>query len=241
MQITCWGHNAPLGWDGGMCAVTTTNTSTTVPVNFRVNERAAKQQIAPPQDLTATSSCGNDDDELYNYYSTSDTEFCCCHEMDMKTLERMTNMSPEDSENDATEMVKRKLRVRPEKKKNEEAISSAELLRDKIANRHMHSLPLEAKEILRAWLRENADYPWPSMETKKSLARETNLAVFQVCNFLINERKRSKETASHRWKCSGKVRRKQHQERSKQQPQIESDSPTSSSSTTDTTRNNSPS
>ncbi|CAF0764471.1 unnamed protein product [Adineta ricciae] len=50
--------------------------------------------------------------------------------------------------------------------------------------------PKAATSLMRAWLFQHLNHPYPSEEQKKILARETNLNILQVNNWFINARRR---------------------------------------------------
>jgi hypothetical protein len=59
----------------------------------------------------------------------------------------------------------------------------------------------DSRKILKKWLFENIDWPYPSLEVKEALSIEANLSVKRISRWFINERKKlmsKRQTISNR-------------------------------------------
>jgi hypothetical protein len=59
----------------------------------------------------------------------------------------------------------------------------------------------DSKKILKKWLYENIDWPYPSIEVIEVLSVEANLSVKRISRWFINERKKlqsKRQTISNR-------------------------------------------
>ncbi|XP_063309406.1 homeobox protein TGIF1-like [Pelobates fuscus] len=63
-------------------------------------------------------------------------------------------------------------------------------LTENVDRRKSRSLPRPAVHILRKWLSDNCLYPYPNEEEKAVLMKSTGLTNTQICNWLINARRR---------------------------------------------------
>ncbi|KAL1918324.1 uncharacterized protein VTP21DRAFT_2984 [Calcarisporiella thermophila] len=52
------------------------------------------------------------------------------------------------------------------------------------------NLPKASTHILRSWLNEHRAHPYPTEQEKRELARRAHLTLTQVCNWMINARRR---------------------------------------------------
>ncbi|KAF2279656.1 uncharacterized protein EI97DRAFT_412879 [Westerdykella ornata] len=57
-------------------------------------------------------------------------------------------------------------------------------------SRKRGNLPKDATEMLKKWLEENKDTPYPTEDQKKIFERETGLTLQQISNWFINARRR---------------------------------------------------
>lgn len=63
-------------------------------------------------------------------------------------------------------------------------------------------LPRAATKILKDWIVQHIDHPYPSDEEKEALKEQTGLSIGQICNWMANTRRRQKAKRS----CSPSIR-----------------------------------
>ncbi|ENN79648.1 homeobox protein AKR isoform X2 [Dendroctonus ponderosae] len=63
-------------------------------------------------------------------------------------------------------------------------------LNQHFARRRRGNLPKDSVRVLKSWLYSNRYHPYPTETEKGNLAKKTNLASGQVCNWFINARRR---------------------------------------------------
>ena len=56
----------------------------------------------------------------------------------------------------------------------------------------INKIPLQTKDYLLKWLKNNSDNPYPNIETKKYFSLITGLNKTEITNFLIDGRKNAK-------------------------------------------------
>ena len=71
------------------------------------------------------------------------------------------------------------------------------ILNAKINKACRRSFSREAVKILRSWLQDNAEHPYPDTKEKEVLQMRTGLRKDQVSNWLANARRRGKAQRSH--------------------------------------------
>lgn len=80
------------------------------------------------------------------------------------------------------------------------------------------NLPKPVTHILRTWLQDHLDHPYPSDEDKQGLMGQTGLSLVQISNWFINARRRALPQSHRKGKGRGRVRGGINQITTKWQP-----------------------
>jgi hypothetical protein len=180
-----------------------------------IQQKQEKQRKTPEE---SEEELLNMDDEEFQVYVT---KFCSCdneafeelnsrrHKVidELKSLEQELQKTRDETLRSYEQLIGNsfddntkleKLNVVREKVDNssQEVRKHAEAkLRQMVSTAHRkrqnRKLPDRATSILQQWFLENAKYPYPSMEVKAQLQKETNLTLTQINNWFINKRGRA--------------------------------------------------